>query len=290
MRLLAAACLGAALVVTAADPDVKLRLQNLLVRLEHDRDGATAQVKAAEAAVARNADLVARAASGSPEAKVAAAMALDLSRQNLAQRKRRQAQAEAALEALRRVVAHPRFGDAPIQAVPLSMEGEVEVRTRDGRKVNLGPHHPWLEPGEQVVTGPGSRVTLELASAEGSIQVGPDSAVAWAPETLGQQLELAAGQVRLWLKAYQKKFEVRTPAAICAVRGTRFDLGFEPDGATLCTVTEGTVDVSDREGRVTRAVSEGQRIRIPRNHVPGQPLPEPERIDVTPLPGAEARP
>jgi ferric-dicitrate binding protein FerR (iron transport regulator) len=161
--------------------------------------------------------------------------------------------------------------------------------------VALGPHHPWLEPGEQVVTGPGSQVALELAAAEGSIQVGPDSAVAWAPETLGQQLELAAGRIRLWfVKARDRKFghtyNIRTPACVLADRGTTFEVAIEPNGATLCTVTEGTVDVSDREGRVTRAVSEGQRIRIPRDHVPGQPLPEPERFDVTPLPGAGARP
>jgi hypothetical protein len=296
MRLLAVACLGAALGATAADLDAKLRLQNLRVRLERDRDESAAQVKAAEAAVARNQDLVSRAASGSREAKVAAGMALEFSRQNLAKRKRRHAEAEAMLNAVQRVVDHPRFGAAPIQAVPLAVEGAVKVLTRNGRMVALGSDHPWLEPGDQVITGANERVSLELAAAEGSLQIGPNSKVGWAPETVGQVLELAAGRVNFWILQVQHSkigkhhHQVRTPAAVYAVRGTRFELVVEPDGATLCTVTEGTVEVSDREGRVTRAVTEGQRIRVPKDHVPGRPLPEPERFDVTPLPGREARP
>lgn len=279
--------------------DPRSRIQALKTRLEQDRDRAVARTRAAEAAVARNQDLVARAASGSPEAKIAAAMALDLSRQNLAQRKRGQALAEAALEAIRRVVAHPRFGDAPIQAIPLTVEGRVLVHTRDGREVALGPNpswhdkpadRPWLEPGDQLITDHDGRITLELATAEGSMQIGPNSALSWAPKNLEQSLELAAGQVRLWLRAYRKRLEVRTPVCVTSPRGTAFEVALEPDGATLCTVTEGTVEVSDREGRVARAVSAGQRIRIPKDQVPGQPLPEPERVDVTTLPGTEARP
>jgi ferric-dicitrate binding protein FerR (iron transport regulator) len=52
------------------------------------------------------------------------------------------------------------------------------------------------------------------------------------------------------------RFEIETPTAVMAVRGTEFTLDVEPDGTTNIVVIEGTVDVMAQE--VTVAVQAGQ--------------------------------
>lgn len=55
------------------------------------------------------------------------------------------------------------------------------------------------------------------------------------------------------------KFEIATPTAVAGIRGTALALGVDESGATTCSVTEGTVAMSNDSGEEV-SVSEGQQV------------------------------
>ncbi|MBK9795595.1 MAG: FecR domain-containing protein [Holophagaceae bacterium] len=279
MRLSAAALFVCALVAQASDLDRRLWVQNLLVKLEKQRDELLVQVKAAEERVARNKDLVSRTAAGTHEAQATARQALAASQAALDKRRLQRAKAEGAVVRVQQGLQLLGTGTAPIRALPLAIRGEALVVTKDGSRQALGMGRPWLEPGDTLVTGPNGRVELEAFEGQATLVVGPDTRVA-IPLGDDPSLQSEYGTfIGKWKARADRRFTVRTQTIVLAVRGTRFLVETQPQGNATCLVLEGTVDVSDREGKVTRPITVGQRLRIPGNHVPGQPLPEPETVD-----------
>lgn len=279
MRLSAAALFVCALVAQAPDLDRKLWVQNLLVKLEKQRDEVLVQVKAAEERMARNQDLVSRTVAGTHEAQATARQALAASQAALDKRRLQRAKAEGAVVRVQQALQRLATGTAPIRALPLAIRGEALVVAKDGSRQALGVGRSWLEPGDTLVTGPDGRVELEAFEGQATLVVGPDTRLL-LPSDADPSLQLGIGRLLgKWKAKVNRKFTVRTPAVAVAVRGTQFLVEARPQGDVACLVLEGLVDISDREGKVTRPVSAGQRLRIPTAHVPGQPLPEPETVD-----------
>lgn len=83
-------------------------------------------------------------------------------------------------------------------------------------------------------------------------------------------LGLFAGRIRSWVRKFSKKFEVRTPAAVCAVRGTDFVVSADETGNTRVEVYEGSVVAGDASGR-TSLIREGELIDISRDVPMGSP-------------------
>ncbi len=70
------------------------------------------------------------------------------------------------------------------------------------------------------------------------------------------------GRLRSWVKRkLSRKFEVRTPSAVCAVRGTDFTVAVGNNGNTRVEVYSGSVLTGDAMGR-TALVSSGQMIQV----------------------------
>ncbi|MBK8791753.1 MAG: FecR domain-containing protein [Holophaga sp.] len=283
MRLLAAAIPVCTLMAQTPDLDRKLWVQNLLVKLEKQRYEVLVQVKAAEERVARNQDLVSRTAAGTHEAQATARQALAASRTALDKRRLQQVKAEGAVVRVQQALQLLGTGTAPIRALPLAIQGEAFVVTKDGSHHALGMDRPWLEPGDRLVTGPTGRVELEAFDGQATLVVGPETRLT-IPQGDEPSLQSEYGKfIGKWKARADRKFTVRTQTIVLAVRGTRFLVEARPQGNVTCLVLEGTVDVSDREGKVSRPVTAGQRLRIPSTHVPGQPLPEPEAVDIKTL-------
>lgn len=279
MRLLAAAIPVCTLVAQTPDLDRKLWIQNLLVKLERQRGEAVDQVRAAEDRVARNQDLVARTAAGTSETQATARQALAASLAILEKRRIQRAKAEGSVVRVQQALQRLVTGTAPIRALPLAIRGEALVVAKDGSRQALGARHPWLEPGETLVTGPDGRVEMEAFDGQATLVVGPDTRLLLPPDA-DPFLQVGIGRLLgKWKAKVNKKLQVRTPAAVTSTRGTLFVVEHLPKDGTMSLVLEGTVDVSDLEGKVSRPVTAGQRLRISDSHIPGQPLPEPEKID-----------
>src|SRR5882724_9565330 len=110
-----------------------------------------------------------------------------------------------------------------------------------------------LSPGDRVRTRPLSRLTLRWPdqdtvrfhdTSEFQIQAAPA-----AKKTPG--LSLLQGMLYLFHRGKPAEFDIQTPTASAAIRGTEFNLEFQQNGRTIVTMLDGTVELSNAQGKVT---------------------------------------
>jgi hypothetical protein len=125
-----------------------------------------------------------------------------------------------------------------------------------------------VKAGDVIQTGPDGQVTLHWID-NSRLRIGPNSVVEvlkcqfnHARQTEQYLFRLSVGQV--WVRVLQAlkpqdKFEIRTPTATAAVRGTVFSVAVAPDGTTTVSVLKGKVTLTG-SGQET-AVNAGQEAR-----------------------------
>lgn len=142
-------------------------------------------------------------------------------------------------------------------SVDLKKAGTAQwVRLADEEKMKLND-------GDELRTARAS--TAEIYMDDGTkVKLAPVSAFRMSSEDKeGVSLGLYFGRVRSWVKKFSRKFEVRTPSAVCAVRGTDFMVSADEGGNTRVEVYEGSVLTGDSQGR-TMLVRQGEFSEIPR--------------------------
>ncbi|MCM2266859.1 MAG: FecR family protein [Elusimicrobiales bacterium] len=133
-----------------------------------------------------------------------------------------------------------------------------------------------LASGDELRTGRAS--TVEILMDDGSrVKLAPITSFRLTAEgkeavTLG----LYFGRVRSWVKKFSKKFEVRTPSAVCAVRGTDFMVASDAEGNSRVEVYDGSVLTGDAKGN-SNLVREGQYAEIPAGGRMRQPSDNPNQ-------------
>lgn len=87
----------------------------------------------------------------------------------------------------------------------------------------------------------------------------------------GNKIKLMLG--RLWTKVLRKKtkFEIKTPIATIAVRGTEYETGVEKSGKTNVKVFSGTVEVSNKYG--SKKVNKNSKTTVDPGSPPADPVP-----------------
>lgn len=153
----------------------------------------------------------------------------------------------------------------PLEAAYIdSWRGEVDIRrTADsGWERISGTEKVRLTGGEELRTARAS--TADIFMEDGSrVKIAPMSSFKMSAEN-GETVSLGLyfGRVRSWVKKFSRKFEVRTPSAVCAVRGTDFMVSADADGNSRVEVYEGSVLTGDSRGN-SNLVREGQFAEIP---------------------------
>ena len=106
-----------------------------------------------------------------------------------------------------------------------------------------------IKEGDQLRTKRAS--TVQIYMDDGSkIQLAPRSSFKLRAENKKEtSLGLFFGRIRSWVKKRAKKFEVRTPSAVCAVRGTDFSVAADASGNTRVEVYGGSVMTGDASGK-----------------------------------------
>jgi len=137
-----------------------------------------------------------------------------------------------------------------------------------------------LRSGDTVRTTAGSQARFFLADGHSQLTVDHSTVLTYRDEQQRTGLDLLCGRIRLAIEKWAKSFEVHTPTAVCAVRGTRFSVGHDSVAAvTEVRVIEGVVDVRPRQaGSTAIAVPAGTRLLL---HPDGQ-LQGPLPLDVSP--------
>lgn len=151
---------------------------------------------------------------------------------------------------------------AATRDILLVPEGRVEART--------GSASAWLPveakvrilAGAEIRTGKDSKAGVFFP--DGSRFMLGNSSLFLVEDTgkkkAGFQLKL--GRLKAAVSGYfTSRFEVRTPSAVCAVRGTEFDMEVADNGGTEMNVSEGLVEVSDSKGAMA-VVSSEERIKV----------------------------
>lgn len=105
-----------------------------------------------------------------------------------------------------------------------------------------------INDGYEVMTERASSV--EIIFDDGSrIKIGPNSYYRLDKHDDTQNTAtLFIGKIRNWVKKHSREYKIKTPHAICGVRGTDFLVNVE-QGFSRVEVYEGTVNVSDNKGR-----------------------------------------
>lgn len=127
-----------------------------------------------------------------------------------------------------------------------------------------------LNDGDSVRTRRAS--TAEIRMDDNSrVMLAPKSTFVLSSENEKKvSVGLLIGRLRSWVRKFSKKFEVRTPTAVCAVRGTDFAVFADESGNTRVEVYDGTVMASDSSGNDV-LVHSGQFTWIMRDAPPRSP-------------------
>ncbi len=150
----------------------------------------------------------------------------------------------------------------------LSMSGAVEVRpTREGQ---------WTPAKEGMEIAEGGAIRTNAGGA--AVVIMPNKTKVWLKEstaleleqrqTLASRLALVFGRIKLRVPHLMRKekFEVRTPAAVCAVRGTEFTMGTTEDGKMELQVLFGEVKlkfmIPPEKGASEFNIPQGQGLRL----------------------------
>jgi len=185
----------------------------------------------------------------------------------------------------------------PTTARVLNVQGRahaVIAATRQTIPVESGL---FLQSGDTVHTGPDSNITLEFGDSsrlllQADSQLNVEALSAYGPtDKVDTRLRLQQGRVESQVTPRATagpRYEIWTPAAASAVRGTRYRLGMDPATATARTeVLEGSVSFQGR--RQTRTVAQGFGTLAETGKPPLPPVPLLPPLNVAELPPVVTR-
>jgi len=106
-----------------------------------------------------------------------------------------------------------------------------------------------LSPGDQLKTASGARATVTFDDGS-RVELNPGSSFTLkeaTPQASGMELKL--GSLKAWIsKSLNRRFQVRTPTAVCSVRGTEFGVDVGESGDTRVQMFGGLLAVADKAG------------------------------------------
>ena len=134
-----------------------------------------------------------------------------------------------------------------VNAIVVYVSGDVQVKRAAGGDFSALALNELLYAGDEVKTGEGAQASL---ATKGGAEVRLNQNSTFTIEAGGkvrEMLRLKVGQ--LWTRMLHKmaKLDVRTPAAVCAIRGTEADI--EQRDLLTVKVYEGHVDVQNAQGK-----------------------------------------
>ncbi|WP_308634666.1 FecR family protein [Paenibacillus silvisoli] len=138
-------------------------------------------------------------------------------------------------------------------AIVDSMKGTVSVMKSGGAKSFNAFKNMSLNEGDQIATGKGASVVLQLASDDAdkdTITIGESSQVTFTKlkDSGGTKTKMSVWAGSLWVKVKSvsnasDQFEVETPTSIMGVRGTQFFVGVDPrTGLTNVFLAAGVIE------------------------------------------------
>jgi hypothetical protein len=168
----------------------------------------------------------------------------------------------------------------PVPAIVIAFQGNASLLRANGEQPDL-EIGAKLFSGDKVITADKDTVRLQFAD-ESELLILPHSEVimdklSYHKKTgmVDTRMRLQRGNVNSWVEKLKpdSRFQIQTPSAITAVRGTQYRLSSDDSGQISRTeVTEGVVGVS--VGDVTKQVEHGFGLVVEK----GKPLTDPVKL------------
>jgi hypothetical protein len=162
------------------------------------------------------------------------------------------------------------------EAQLIAFSGNVEVRTtREGQWVPAADKAEIAEGGAIRTGADGAAVVLMPNKSKIWIKESSDLEIEQR-KTLTSRLALLFGQMKVRVPHLMRKekFEVRTPAAVCAVRGTEFTVETADTGAMSINVLYGEVKLNfvipPEKGGAELFIPQGRNMRLEEKGKPGK--------------------
>lgn len=127
------------------------------------------------------------------------------------------------------------------QAILSSLMGTVEIQAGGSSFWRKAVPKIFLKEGDKIRTGSRSRATL-LFEDGSRTQVAANTTLALSNLAAPVSLNQTAGKTRHKIAKLGRGFTLRTPTAVCSVRGTEFEVGVGEGGSTDLNVFEGIVN------------------------------------------------
>ncbi|MBL7004371.1 MAG: FecR domain-containing protein [Gammaproteobacteria bacterium] len=167
----------------------------------------------------------------------------------------------------------------PVPAIVIALSGSINVLRENGEKkaLEIGSK---LYSGDRVITEENQSLRLQFAD-KSELQVLSNSNIALDKLShhkktgmVDTRIRLNSGKINTNVKKQNKKsrYQIQTPAAITAVRGTAFRLSSDTNFMTRTEVTEGIVAVS--VGGIEKTVKQGFGLVAEK----GKPLQDPVKL------------
>lgn len=135
-----------------------------------------------------------------------------------------------------------------------------------------------LSSGDSIRTGSKSNATL-LFDDSSRIEMGPNGAFTLDASQGRSDIKLELGTIRAAIqKLLSRRFVVRTPTAVCSVRGTEFSVEVLSTGGTIIDLFKGLLAVEDMRGQQV-LLEPNERIEVDRRGL-GAPIPLPTQTQL----------
>lgn len=174
-----------------------------------------------------------------------------------------------------------------IGAAVSSVAGDVQRQAKGAASWAPASAQEALDSGDRVKTGAdGSAV---VAFTDGSvIEVGANSNFLFEDHSAkAVKLNISVGLLKAWIKKASRRYTVRTPTSVAAIRGTEFLTNVDASGETTWDLFSGSIDVSDNFGN-SQALAPGNRIVASKTAGLSEAKPIPPAVKMAPKPAASA--
>jgi hypothetical protein len=162
-------------------------------------------------------------------------------------------------------------------------KGTVEVQKKGGAGWAAVKAPFMLDAGDQVRTGRKSKA--ELYMKYGS-KVRLEADTTFEINRISHEENSVAvlkGRMQAWIRKFAgRNFTVRTPAAVCAVRGTVFGVEVAETGDATWDLFNGAIQVSAPLGNFSVNMLPGQRLQMTIIPPPAPPAPQPLPLGIKP--------
>lgn len=134
-----------------------------------------------------------------------------------------------------------------MSAVVVYVSGDVKFKRAETPDYVELKMNEALQPGDSIMTAAGAKVSL-VTKTGAEIRINENSTFSIPGKSkVREMFDLSVGQVWGRMLHRMAKLNVRTPSAVCAVRGTEADI--EQKDTLTVKVYEGHVDLSNAQGK-----------------------------------------